>query len=482
MIPPLHEYQERGVQMLIEDIGGAGLGLDPGMGKTRIILEGYRRLEQQYPGLKMLLIAPIQPMYGTWRQEVAKWGFDFDVVIIHGTPKKRSQALQEDADVYIINPEGIKWLFDQNTIKKYGHPEWNLLAVDESTKFKKSDTARFKAIKKHLDTFFWRWIATGTIAPNGLEDLFGQIYITDKGAALGKYVTHFRRKYFVDIGGPAFPKWVPQPGAMEQVVHKIENRILLLKAADYLQMPDMIKVTREVTLPDDAREVYEQLAKDFYLELDDVDAIMAPNAAALGNKLRQIANGFAYSTAGISKMFHSEKLEALRDICEETNGHPLLIMYEFRADRIRLEHALGKDAVCITSLKPEELTDVLDRFNRGQIKYLLVHPQSVHGMNIQKSCHHIVWYSIIWNLEHYIQANTRLYRQGQSSPSVMVYHIAAADTIDSRVADALSGKDSTQRAIENAIRSKTDAKYIQKKAEARARTEASRADSSEAQG
>ena len=458
---PLHEYQQRGVDMLTSDLGGAGLGLDPGMGKTRIVEEAIVRLKAQYSGLQVLLIAPIQPMYGTWRQEAEKWGLDLTFSIVHGTPKQRTVALLKRADVYLINPEGVKWLF---TNKELDLPDWKVLVVDESTKFKKSDTARFKAIKKHLKNFYWRWIATGTIAPNGLEDLFGQVYLTDEGAALGKYITHFRKKYFVDVGPPTFPKWVPLPGAADEVTDLISRRILLLKAEDYLEMPEMITVEREVTLPDNAREHYDKLEKDFYVELDGAD-IMAPNAAALGNKLRQVSNGFSYDVDSVGIHIHDEKLVALQDLLEELNGHPVLIMYEFRHDLHKIQKALGKDAVCITGMNPYDLTETLNKFNNGEIKYLLVHPQSVHGMNIQKSCHHIIWFSIIWNLEHYIQANTRIYRQGQSSQTVMVYHIVGKDTKDQHVGRALAQKGSVQASIENAIRSKSDVEFFAAEAE-----------------
>ena len=213
-----HPYQIEGIEALTH-LGGTELILDPGMGKTSMATAAYSVINNVYPeGAKMLVIAPINPMYGTWPSEMEKWS-DFNhltYTVIHGTPKQREKALQEDVDIYLINPENIKWLFQQNTIKDVGHPEWDILCVDESTKFKNSDSKRFKAIKSHLFKFPRRWILTGTFAPNGLEDLFGQVYMMDRGDSLGKFITHYRNMYFYQVGFGGY-QYEPRPGAIEAV-------------------------------------------------------------------------------------------------------------------------------------------------------------------------------------------------------------------------------------------------------------------------
>jgi SNF2 family DNA or RNA helicase len=452
-----HDYQRKGIALLCREPGGAGLLLDPGMGKTAIAASAYLQLKEalptvrsDVPRLRMLVIAPIQPMYSTWPNELAKWDQfkGLTISIVHGSPDKRRAALAVSADIYIINPEGLKWLFDKAQLPL--HPEWRVLCVDESTKFKKSDTKRFKLIKHHLQQFWWRWIMTGTIAPNGLGDLFGQVYMMDQGKALGKYVTHYRNAYFTQVGFGGYT-WAPRLGATEAVTAKIEGKVLQLKAEDYLDMPDMMKIEIEVELPPSAMETYKEVEDDFISEVGN-STILANSAGAQGIKLRQVANGAVYGAEGEVVQVHDAKIEALETIVEETNGHPLLIMYEFKHDRARIQALLGDACVCVTGLAANKLITVVEMFNAGQIKYLLMHPGSAHGMNIQKSCHHIVWFSIIWDLEFYIQSTTRLYRQGQSNPSVMCYHIVAAGTIDRVISKALRRKELTQKAIEENLR------------------------------
>jgi hypothetical protein len=291
---------------------------------------------------------------------------------------------------------------------------------------------------------------TGTVAPNGLMDLYGQVYLMDQGKALGKNITSYRRSYFTQEGFGGYT-YTPKFDSMEKVTEKIAPHVMQLKARDHMKMPDLVVVERKIKLPLIARGIYQQVEKEFIAELEE-GTVFAMSSAAAGTKLRQIANGAVYDIDGAVIQVHDAKLEALNDICEETNGHPLLIMYEFKHDRARIEAHLGKDVVCITGMKGDRLTTVLENFNNGTIKYLLMHPGSAHGMNIQKSCHHIVWFGIIWNLEHYIQAVTRLERQGQTASAVMCYHLVCESTTDVVVSRALRHKGDTQAAIETSLR------------------------------
>ena len=437
-----HPYQQRGIETLVKQCG-AGQLLDPGMGKTATALAAFEVLRDCNYAKKMLVVAPIKPMYSTWRQEATKWD-DFNhlrFTILHG--KDKAKALEDDVDIYLINPEGLAWLYTQKN-----HPEWEVLCVDESTKFKNSQSKRFKLMKKHFKDFYYRWILTGTITPNGLEDLFAQVYIMDEGTHLGKYITHFRNKY-MESDYMGF-NYTPLPGATKEVTEKIAHMVLKLDAEDHLDMPEFNKIIRPVKLPVHAMEQYKEIEKEFIVALKD-GVIVANNSASAGTKCRQIANGRVYGEEGKVHRIHNEKILALEEIVEETNGNPLLILYEFKHDLTAIMDKFGKDATCITGVTGTKLEKIVDDFNNGKIPYLVAHPGSTHGMNIQGHCYHMVWYGITWNLEDFIQAVWRLYRQGQKSKMVMCYMLVAEDTLDEKVVKVLDHKEQEQDAVEKLL-------------------------------
>jgi SNF2 family DNA or RNA helicase len=391
---------------------------------------------------KTLIIAPLRPAYAVWPGEIYKWAEfqEFSYAVLHG-PAKESR-LREDVDLYIINPEGLAWLISQPDL-----PTWECLIVDESTKFKDSTIKRFKALKKQLPLFNRRWILTGTPMPNTLMDLFGQIYILDLGRALGRYVSHFRLEYFQKLGYNSW-EWKPVPGAFEKIVDKISPLILQLKAEDYLKMPELIFHNVEITLPEEALTAYKEVEDEFITVLETQDTLTAGNAAAAGVKCRQIANGAVYIPNGEWVRIHDAKLDALEDLLEELNGHPVLLLYEFRHDRERIlsrfPHAVD--------LKSGDISSVVNSFNEGDIPLLIGHPASMgHGLNLQGSCHHVIWFGITWNFEHYDQAIRRVYRQGQKSLQCRVYHITAKETLDMKVLKALGKKDKQQGDLLDAI-------------------------------
>lgn len=438
-----HDYQKRAIKTLISQ-QGAGLFLDPGMGKTVTSLAAFDLLRKQDLAKTMLVIAPLKPAYDTWPREPKKWRdyAHLSVSVLHG--KNKAEALTHKVDIHVINPEGLAWLSKQGKL-----PSWDILCVDESTKFKTSTSKRFKLLKAMLPSFGRRWILTGTPAPNGLMDLFGQCYIMDQGASLGKFITHYRNKYFYQTGYGGYT-WAPFETAMSDIVAAIGSKVLKLDAEDYLDMPDLMVINRPVHLDLKSFGIYKEVQKEFIHTLADGN-IVAANAAAAGTKCRQIANGAVYDEDGKVVHIHDAKLEALDEIIEETNGHPLFILYEFDHDRQRIQEVLGKDCKCITGVTGTKLTKIVDTFNRGELPYLLAHPSSTHGMNIQGSCYHMVWFGITWNLESYIQAVWRLYRQGQRSKTVMVYHLVAEGTLDERVVKVLNHKEQDQTAFEDML-------------------------------
>lgn len=437
-----HEYQIEGIRRALTQ-AALGLFLDPGLGKTSIALSAFKLLKEKGYAKKMLVIAPLRPCYGVWPAEIEKWeNFqDLSYAILHGPAKE--QTLRLEADIYIINPEGVPWLYDQSSDRHNVH-QFDILCIDESTKFKKPTTERFKALQRGLPNFKYRWLLTGTPAPNGLMDLFGQMLILDGGRALGKYKTHFLREFY--YRGYNLYEWNLQPGAPERITERIKPLIYQLSAEDYLQMPELIFVNIEVTLPEKAMEVYRAVENEF-IALIDSGVLVADNAAVAGVKCRQIANGAVY-TEDTYHVVHDAKLDALEDLLDELAGKPCLVLYEFRHDFDRIRKRLPA-ATSIGSDTPErDLQGIIRRFNAGEISTLLGHPGSMgHGLNLQGTCHHVIWFGIPWNLEHYDQAIARVYRQGQKAEHVIVYHLVCTGTVDERVIGVLEQKDHDQQQL-----------------------------------
>lgn len=389
---------------------------------------------------KTLIIAPLRPCYKVWPDEIRKWAdfAELTYTIVHGSGKEA--ALAKDVDIYIINPEGLKWLFASGRKR----PEFDVLIVDESTKFKDSTTQRFKALKPFLQQFTRRWILTGTPVPNGLMDLFGQMYILDLGRSLGRFITHYRQQYFVPTGYGGYD-WKPREGSYEEIVEKISPLVLRLSAEEYLQMPEVVNLKVEVTLPKTVMETYQAVEDDFIKLWDDETGIIAKNAAAAGTKLRQIANGAVYSGKDEYLILHDEKLDALEDLLEELNGQSVLIAYEFSHD---LERIIDRFPFIrsMAGTSGRKLEAIVDGFNSGDIPVIIGHPASMgHGLNLQERCHHVIWFGITWDLELYDQLVARVYRQGQKSNRVFIYHIIARGTKDEDVMRELDRKDRTQQ-------------------------------------
>lgn len=447
-------YQKRAIKLLLSQASG-GLLLDPGLGKTSTVLATIKILLAKGMIKRVLVIAPIQPMYSTWPGEIKKWS-DFEGItyaILHD--KVKEWNLDCDVNIHLINPEGLKWLFDPNTKR----PEYDLLVVDESSKFKDSSTKRFKFFKPFVPQFKRRWILTGTPVPNGLVDLFGQIYILDLGRSLGRFITHFRNEFCDNHSKGFYPDWRPKPDAFPKIVERISPLVLQLSAEDYLEMPELIYINREVVLPSAAMKIYGNLEKE-YIDILEKGAIVAANAAVAGVKLRQVANGAVYGEERTLHVIHDEKLGALESLLEELGGAPTLVLYEFNHDRDRILQRLGPVPILGGGINGNHLEELIDRFNAGEIRVLLGHPASMaHGLNLQGACHHVIWFGIPWNLEFYDQAIARVYRQGQQASHVYVYHIVAKNTKDEEVLKVLQQKDKTQQGLLSALHAHRETNY-----------------------
>jgi SNF2 family DNA or RNA helicase len=357
----------------------------------------------------------------------------------------RIQLLKEKYLVYVINPESLTRVLELDPWA-LGTP-FDMLVVDESTKFKDSSTQRFKALKKHLHKFRRRVILTGTPAPNGLADLFGQMYVCDMGESLGAFITHFRQRYMYQ-SHDGF-SWLLSPGAEADIYRRVRPKLLRMMAVDHLEMPALINNYIEVSLSPAIQKQYKELERDFILKLQD-EEVAVFNTAALGVKLRQVANGFIYDEEHNSILLHDEKLKALEELVEEMQGRPLLICYEFIEDSVSI---LNHFPNAINISDSRNVADTVKRFNEGKIPIMIGHPKSMgHGLNLQETCRDICWYGITWDLELYQQAIARIWRQGQPSSFVVNHHIVAKGTKDMDVVKVLSDKDATQNRLNIALK------------------------------
>ncbi len=450
-----HEYQEAGVRSMLTH-ACMGLLMDPGLGKTSTMLMALRLLKHSGINKKLLVIAPLRVCYSVWPREVDKWqNFShLTWTIIHGPDKE--EKLNIDADIYLINPEAVPWLFNYVKKKSGFHTDCeklklfnpDILCVDESTKFKNSQSIRSKCIRRHLGYFKRRYILTGTIAPNGLMDLFGQIYLLDEGLSLGRYITHYRTKYFYPSGYGGYT-WTPKDSAMEDIQKAIEPYTLRIKDTDWLDMPELMFNDIRVQLPPNAMQLYKEMEEHFFTILGE-EQLVALNTAAAGVKCRQIANGGIYGKEMDYRpqreihYVHEAKLEALKDLLEQI-GAPALVIYEFDHDRQRLEAELKAPAIGGgTSAKKSD--QYIQAFSRGELPVLIGHPASMgHGIDgLQDNCCHIILYGITWNLEHYLQTIRRVWRQGNCSAHVIVHRIIAEGTLDEVVVKTLYDKEATQ--------------------------------------
>lgn len=444
-----HEYQKYSIQKIIEN-NKYGLFLDMGLGKTVSTLTAFSNL-QLLDTDKMLVIAPLNVAKDTWADEINKWEHlnHMSVSKVLGTPKQRINALKQDADIYITNKENTKWLCD------YYKKDWpfDMIVVDELSTFKNHTSQRFKALKKKLP-LVKRFVGlTGTPSPNSMMDLWAQVYLIDSGERLEKSFTRFRERYFKpthQVSEHVF-NWELREDAEELIYQKIEDVCISMKASDYLDMPERIDTSQEVTLSNEERKLYEELERDYILESEDGGTIVAQSGASLSQKLLQLSNGAVYTDEQDVRQVHDRKLDKLEEIVEESQGQPILLFYNFKHDKERILERF-KQVVVLGS------EGYKDEWDKGNIEILLAHPASAgHGLNLQQGGHIIVWFGLTWSLELYQQANARLYRQGQDNTTI-IHHIMTENTIDQRVYKALQNKELTQDELMNAVKARI-AKY-----------------------
>ncbi|MEI3609965.1 DEAD/DEAH box helicase [Pseudogracilibacillus sp. SO10305] len=438
-----HKYQEFATNFIIENPISA-IFLEMGLGKSVITLTAiYELMLERFEVNSVLVIAPLRVARNTWPEEIEKWrhlkGLTYAVAV--GTEKERLEALYLDAHIYIINRENVEWLIARSGIDF----NFDMVVIDELSSFKSHQSKRFKSLMKVRPNIKRIVGLTGTPSSNGLMDLWAEYRLLDMGERLGKFIGRFRESYFDPDkrNQHMIFSYKPKPGAEEAIYEKISDITISMKGTDYLKLPDLVMNEMPVSLNQKEKETLDVMKRDLITTIKGED-ITASNAAALSNKLLQMANGAVYDDNGSVTQIHDRKLEKLEDIIEAANGKPVLIAYWFKHDLLRIQNRF----------KVEILTssDSIKKWNGRKIQIAAIHPASAgHGLNLQAGGSTLVWFGLTWSLELYQQTNARLYRQGQTD-TVIIHHLIAKDTMDERVMDALNKKNNTQSALIDAVK------------------------------
>ena len=396
---------------------------------------------------RVLIVAPRTVAESTWQDEAQKWDhlhLKFSTVL--GTPSQRIKALKQDADCYVISRDSVTWLCEYYL---YQLP-FDMLVLDESSSFKNPQAKRFKALRRARTCFDRVILLTGTPAPNTLLDIWSQIYLLDGGEALGRTITSYRNQYFRPDkrnGYIVYSYRLRDDQAEQEIYNAIAPEVMSLKAADYLKLPPRIDNVIRVEMDTKAQKTYKTMEKDLVLGMGTDDEITAMNAAALSNKLLQLANGSIYTDDGNIVDVHDAKIDKLAEIVEANEGKPILVFYAYKHDLEKLQQNFPEAKLLTGAVEMQE-------WNRGEIPMLLAHPAScAYGLNLQAGGNIIVWYGLTWSLEQYQQANARLYRQGQDKP-VIINHLVTKGTMDEQVMKALQSKVAGQDALLAAVKAK----------------------------
>ena len=441
-----HDYQKFAAEHIVKK-SIAALFLDMGLGKTVITLSAIQELVyDRFEVRKVLVIAPLRVGRDTWPQEIEKWdhlkGIRYSVAI--GTETERKVALMAKADIYIINRENVEWLVKNCVF------DFDMVVIDELSSFKSGTTKRFKSLLKVRPTVKRIVGLTGTPSSNGLMDLWAEYRLLDMGKRLGRYIGQYRRDFFIPDkrNQQIIFSYKSVAGAEESIYKLISDITISMKSVDYLKMPGCVMNKVEVFMNEEEKGKYETMRKEMVLSLDGTD-IDAVNAAALSNKLLQMANGAVYDEDKKAVTIHDRKLDALENLIEGANGKPVLIAYWFKHDLERIAKRLTARHIPFARIDDNES---IKKWNDGELPVALIHPASAgHGLNLQAGGSTLIWFGLTWSLELYQQTNARLWRQGQKQ-TVVIHHIISRGTIDENVMKALEKKDKTQSALIDAVK------------------------------
>jgi len=429
-----HLYQKEAAQFLYDN-KNALIFADMGTGKTAIILSLLHRLfanrESRIKGV--LILAPLRVCQLTWPIEIAKWDFSegFTHTFLHG---KNKNTIKDNHDIYLMNYEGLSWLLEYLTDNPC---PFDIVVFDEISKLKDAATKRFKALKKIISLFDRRIGLTGTPSPNSYMELFSQMYVIDKGATLGEFITHYRDNFF-DRSYNGFTYTI-KPHATEIIDKLIAPHVFRIESSNCVPIT---YIDVDVLLPTDIMSKYKKFEKEFFIRFDDTN-LKGVNAAVLLNKLRQYVGGAVYTEDKKVKVIHDCKIVAVDKI-----SGPCIVTYTYIHERNRILQSYP-DAVDFSKGNQNE---TLERWNKGEISRLLIHPASMaHGLNLQFGGAKLIWFTLPWSLEEYLQANARIWRQGQEKP-VEIYHLMINNTVDVVVKAVLESKSYRQEAFLNAMK------------------------------
>ena len=441
--PRLHAYQRVGVEHLLTN-PRAGLFMEMGLGKTATVLQTIKSVNSDH--LPVLVIAPKRVAEHVWPAEREIWRSELSLEVAAGTPAKRAKALASGADIVVIGRDNIKDV-------KPG--QFRTIVLDELSGFKNRGSLRWKSARKLTDSAAYVWGLTGTPSPNGLMDLWAQIFLLDGGQRLGKTLTSFRQRFFRvgrQLPNGVVIEWVLRPGAAEEIIEKISDICLSMKSADYLDLPPVIHNEVRITLPPKTQKIYDTMVKDLVVEVGE-QVHTSANPAVLSGKLSQISAGFMYADVedrlvgvGETTFLDSAKIDALEEIISGT-GSPVLVFHRF---------AEGEKERILQIFPQARYIDepgVIEDWNSGEVEMLVAHPASAgHGLNLQKGGHIIAWTTMTWSPEEWEQANARLARQGQTHP--VVVHRIVAESVDEAMFLRLTDKITVQDALMLALKMK----------------------------
>ena len=447
-----HGYQAYCINRILED-ENLGLFLDMGLGKTVITLTAIADLRyNRFAIHRVLVVAPKKVAEATWSKEAAKWDHLklLRISTVLGSAARRIRALATPADIYVINRENVPWLVD------YYRNDWSfdMVVLDESSSFKNWQAKRFKALKLVRPRISRLVELTGTPAPNGLLDLWAQVFLLDGGQRLGRTIGQYRERFFDpdQRSRTQIYTYAPKDGADNAIRAAISDICVSMKAEDYLELPECIDEEIPVALDGPALKAYKKLERELLLEIDD-STITAGTAAVLTNKLLQLCDGAVYDMTGQATEIHGCKIEAFMELVEMLHGEHALVFYNFQHDRQRLLTALKQSGLRVRVYGGPADDEA---WNRGEVDILLAHPAScAYGLNLQDGGHHVIWFGLTWSLEQYQQANKRLHRQGQRYP-VIIHHLVVQGGVDEDVMAALQSKGDTQETLMQALKARIE--------------------------
>lgn len=468
-------FQPPAIQF-IKDTKRCALFIDPGLGKTVISATSITELIDDLECGMTLVVAPPTVASKTWPDEFKDWQHlnDVSYVKIEGSPAQRRKMLKRRASFHLISMENLPWLIrelggkaperrrigeDGEIVESEGvkwlSPKkvpYNAIILDESSGLKNQDSLRWKALNLIAGKVEYFIQLTGTPASNGLQDIWAPFYLLDRGARLGHTQKDFRSRWCDKTqSGYKVKAW-----AEAKIEQAIADITFTLREEDYAKLPPRMYNTIKIELTDDLKKKYKKLEREYVIQFTQDEKLKVTSGAALTTKLLQLANGVVYGNVNDDEEekpryeLHRLKLDALRRLVDEVPGQTVFVAYQFQSDADRILKEF-KGAEIFRGSKTHK-NELIDRWNRGEIPMLLVHPKSAaHGLNLQFGGNVVVWYGPTWSLESYIQLNKRLHRSGQKK-AVMIHHLIVTGTIDVDVMKSLRDKNRVQETLLNALK------------------------------